>query len=169
MSIQITWTADAKVAERSIEAIARKNERLIAQIQRLAGDSKLAAEAQARTGKVIVKSAEDAEKALLQQEQRQAELLGMLDRAKAKKKEEEAQAQRLAAQNAKLAAAAKRVYEETRTPQERYAAKLRELDDLLKKNQITQQTYGRAVKQAGGHLARRPSTSSRRSLPGLPV
>ncbi|GAG38609.1 unnamed protein product, partial [marine sediment metagenome] len=44
--------------------------------------------------------------------------------------------------------AAKRWYDSTRTPQERYNAKLAELNKLLKANKINQDTYGRAVRKS---------------------
>ena len=63
------------------------------------------------------------------------------------------QASRKAAkEQAELTRAAKRYYDQTRTPQERYNAKLKELDGLLKQNKVSQDTYNRAVRQAKEQL-----------------
>jgi len=43
---------------------------------------------------------------------------------------------------------AKRMYEETRTPQERYAQRVKHATALLKKGKISQDTYNRALKKA---------------------
>lgn len=51
-----------------------------------------------------------------------------------------------------LARAAKKVYEETRTPQERYNRKLQELGRLLQAGKVDQETYGRAVRRAKEEL-----------------
>lgn len=48
-----------------------------------------------------------------------------------------------------LASAAERTFAETRTPLENYLARLRELDEQLAKNKISQDTYTRAVRMAG--------------------
>ena len=53
---------------------------------------------------------------------------------------------------AQLARQAKRVYEETRTPQERYNRKLEDMQRLLEKNKISHDTYRRAAAQAKDEL-----------------
>jgi hypothetical protein len=52
-----------------------------------------------------------------------------------------------------LGRAAKQVYEQTRTPQERYKQRLQELNGLLQRGKIDQETYGRAAKKAQDDLA----------------
>lgn len=52
----------------------------------------------------------------------------------------------------KLAREAKRVYDETRTPQERHTRKMEELNRLVRKGAIDQQTYRRAVRQSQQQL-----------------
>lgn len=47
-----------------------------------------------------------------------------------------------------MAEAGKRVWEDTRTPLEQYQLRIRELNDLLSKGKIDQDTYNRAVAQA---------------------
>ena len=47
-----------------------------------------------------------------------------------------------------LARAAQKVYDDTATPMERHKQKLVELNTLLKKNLIDQETYGKAVRQS---------------------
>lgn len=54
----------------------------------------------------------------------------------------------------KMAEAAKKAFEETRTPMERYKAKLEELDKLLKQGAIDAETFGRASKRAADELGR---------------
>jgi len=53
-----------------------------------------------------------------------------------------------AAEQRKLEQAAKRVYEQTRSPQERYAAKMQQLNMLVGRGKISQDTYARATRQA---------------------
>ncbi len=62
------------------------------------------------------------------------------------------EARQAAKANQELERSAKRVFDETRTPQERHHAKLRELGTLLAQNKISQETFGRAVKQSQLHL-----------------
>jgi len=62
------------------------------------------------------------------------------------------QAKEAAKEQKQLERAATRYYEATRTPQERYNAKLKELDVLLQKGKVSQDTYTRAVKQAKGEM-----------------
>ncbi len=52
----------------------------------------------------------------------------------------------------KLEQAGIRVYEETRTPQERYEARMEHLNQLLNAGTVTQQEYGRAAGQAKEQL-----------------
>ncbi|HUU97506.1 MAG TPA: hypothetical protein VM487_17355, partial [Phycisphaerae bacterium] len=66
---------------------------------------------------------------------------------------EKAEAEREAAAEAeraqeRIAASAKSVFESTRTPQERFAVRIRELGDLLNRQLIDWDTYRRAVKYA---------------------
>lgn len=58
----------------------------------------------------------------------------------------EQQRQALVAQQARMERG-KSIFEQTRTPLERYGAQVKELDTLLKSNAINQDTYNRAVKQ----------------------
>jgi len=53
---------------------------------------------------------------------------------------------------AALARSAKRVYEETRTPQEQYNARMARLNGLLQRGKIGQDTFNRAVRNAGRDL-----------------
>ncbi|MGA2032856.1 MAG: hypothetical protein ABSG68_11400 [Thermoguttaceae bacterium] len=63
------------------------------------------------------------------------------------------EANRKAAQeNKELERAAKSVYESTRTPMERYGAKMTELNALVEKGKIDQDTFGRAAQNAKNSL-----------------
>lgn len=52
-------------------------------------------------------------------------------------------------ESARLSSAATRAFNETRTPLEKYNAKLNDLGTLLRKGKLDQETYNRAVEQAG--------------------
>lgn len=52
----------------------------------------------------------------------------------------------------KHAAAAKKAYEDTRTPLEQWARKMQELNALVKEGAISQETFGRAAKKASDEL-----------------
>ena len=61
-------------------------------------------------------------------------------------------AKKLSKEERDLAREAKRVYDETRTPQERHIQKMEQLNRLVRKGTIAQQTYRRAVKQSQEQL-----------------
>lgn len=54
---------------------------------------------------------------------------------------------KLTASNQELEAAGKRVWEQTRSPLERYNAEVKRLDELLKSGKIDQESYNRAIQQ----------------------
>jgi len=58
-----------------------------------------------------------------------------------------AKSRKLAGENARLARESKKVYDDTRTPQERYYQKLQQLNLMVGKCRISTTTYGRAIKQ----------------------
>jgi hypothetical protein len=64
-----------------------------------------------------------------------------------------ASARAAAKEEEQLATAAKRVYDETRTPAEQHNARMERLNALLKSGKLDQETYGRAAKMAGDELA----------------
>lgn len=64
----------------------------------------------------------------------------------------EAELSKINGTNNKLEASGKRVWEQTRTPLERYNAELDKLSELLKGNAIDQETYNRAVAKQQGIL-----------------
>jgi hypothetical protein len=59
-----------------------------------------------------------------------------------------------------LARSAKRVYDETRTPQEQHAQRLRDLGTLLNQGKISYETWGRATKKAHEDLNQQLSQTS---------
>jgi len=63
-----------------------------------------------------------------------------------------AEARKSAKANQELERAATRVFQETRTPLERHTTKLQELNSLLARNKIDQETYNRAVQESQQRL-----------------
>ena len=66
----------------------------------------------------------------------------------------------------KMAAEAKKAFDDTRTPQERYAKKMAEISELLKQGTIDADTFARASKRAADELAKanKPDNMSKNAL-----
>ena len=81
------------------------------------------------------------------------------------------ESRKAAQESDRLARSAKRVYTETRTPMERHRDRLKQLVQMLGKNKISAETYGRAVKQSMSTSSRETSTSGtlRGSTRAVPV
>lgn len=73
----------------------------------------------------------------------------------------DAESRRSARAAQELARDARRVYDETRTPQERYQQRLEQLNGLLQRGAIDQQTYGRAAAEARQKLADQSGATER--------
>ena len=73
---------------------------------------------------------------------------------------------RVREENQRLETSGKRVWDQTRTPLERYNAEVAELDSLLKANRITQETHARAI-QRQKDLYNQATNSSKSYLSGL--
>lgn len=67
----------------------------------------------------------------------------------------------------KMAAEAKKVFDDTRTPQEQYIKRMEQLNALVKQGAIDQATFGRAANNAGQEL--RESTEAGGSMVGVAV
>lgn len=76
----------------------------------------------------------------------------MLEKLEAKLKNVSAETKKASKEEAALAREAKRVFDETRTPQERFIQKKEQLNRLLEKGKIEWGTYRRAVHQAHAEM-----------------
>jgi hypothetical protein len=141
MAIRTVWTADASQADRAVAQMERSTERLERQIRQTVTASKDSGRAAAEYGSTASKSYGDVNKRLDELHQRQNVLLKEKESLKNAAREQ-------AARERELARAAKQVYDDTRTPAERYGAQMEKLNRLVREGRISHETFGRAAKRA---------------------